>query len=104
MTDLGNPPEGGAPAVPDVRDARLGLLKNPVKPVPAGSFPATPGVGDGSSERGGLNIAVKSPRVFAGEAQTGWVPPVFPGGGPPTQMGPGKNPVNSPGRNLQGGA
>jgi len=47
MTDLGNPPEGGAPAVPEVRDARLGLLKNPVKPVPAGSFPDTPGVGDG---------------------------------------------------------
>lgn len=65
-TDCVNPLEGGAPAVLDVRDARFGLLNHPVKPVPGGSFPATPAAGNGSSGRGGLNIAVNSPTFFRG--------------------------------------
>lgn len=61
-----NPPEGGAPAVPDVRDTILGLLNHPVNPEPAGSLPATPAAGEGSSASGELNIAVNSPTLFRG--------------------------------------
>lgn len=64
----GNLFEDGGTAVPEVRDATSGLLNHPVNPVPAGSFPARPGAGEGSSVKGELNIAVKSPTVFRGES------------------------------------
>ena len=57
-------PEGGAALVPEGRGARFGALNQPVKPVPGDSFPAEPPTG--SSARGGLNIAVKSPTLFRG--------------------------------------
>ena len=60
----GSSPDGGAPAVPEVREATLGLLSHPVNPAPGDSFP--PAAGDGSSGRGELNIAVNSPTDFRG--------------------------------------
>jgi hypothetical protein len=62
----GSPPDGGAPAMPEVRDSMLGLLSHPVNPAPGDSLPATPASGDGSSRRGELNIAVNSPTDFRG--------------------------------------
>jgi len=60
-------PTGGGPVVLDVRDGISGV-NHPVNPVPAGSFPAIPVAGGGSSGCGfnGPNIAVKSPTLFRG--------------------------------------
>jgi hypothetical protein len=66
ITDRCNSLGGAAAAVPDVRDTIFGVLNHPVNPAPGGSLPAAPAAGKGSSGRGGLNIAVKSPTVFRG--------------------------------------
>jgi hypothetical protein len=62
----GSPVDGGA-VVLEVREGISGL-KNPVNPVPAGSFPAIPDAGRDGSGGGfsGPNMAVKSPTVFRG--------------------------------------
>jgi hypothetical protein len=67
----GSPVDGGGEVVLDVRERRPGLKKS-VKPVPAGSFPAIPGAGGGSSGCGvgEPNTAVKSPTFFRGGS--GW--------------------------------
>lgn len=86
-TDRGNPLVGGVPLVPGVRDARFGLLNHPVNPVPGDSFPATPDAGNGSSRRGGLNIAVNSPTFFRGGSICCGDPDGV-CGGPSTRNGP----------------
>ena len=60
---------GGAVVLEEVCEEASGL-NHPVNPVPAGSFPAIPGAGDGSSASGfiGPKIAVKSPTVFRGRS------------------------------------
>lgn len=96
-------PAGAGVVVPEVREGASGV-NHPVNPVPAGSFPAIPGLGGGSSGCGLTepNMAVKSPTFFlggsCGREGDGDKAGISDGRSP--RNGPWKKLVNSPGLGL----